>query len=291
MPDNNGYSKPGKKSKPAIPNVDIGTRGELVWINIDDLVINHAYQRKVSRTGEVLIKKIIQNFHWSKMQPLQVCKAKRENKYYVIDGQHRVLALLELNIDEIPCYCAFEADEGSQALAFISINKNRVQMTAIAQHHAQVGAGDQNAIKIQKCCDDAGVVLPQTVKSGGDMGYNETQAVSKIGSLIRITGHENMVETFQIIMKAFPNRYSLRSGLIDAVAKVWKMIVMDGNKSEETMKAMILALKGNEPEGWIMVSRNNAENYQISTAKAMLNAVIGAFNRQVNKNERITTSV
>ncbi len=280
-------TKPGVQMKAVVPNDDVGTPGKLIWVNIDDLVINHAYQRKITKNGQRLINRIIKEFHWSKMQPLQVCMAKRENKYSVIDGQHRVNALLEMKIGELPCYCAFESDEKEQALAFIPINKDRVQMTALAKHHALVGAYDPTALKTQKCCDDAGVILPETTMSGDVMDFNQTQAVSKIGTLLRIVKHDCMVDTFQIIMSAYPDRYCLRAGLLDAVAKLWKLIELSKYKSDETRAAIILGLKSNEPEGWIMVARNNAENYQISTSKAMLQSLIGAYNRQTPARKRV----
>ena len=89
---------------------------DLDWININSLTIDDTYQRDtLSKRSQQNIKKIKEAFAWSKFSPLTVADL-GNNKYSIIDGQHRYIAAKELgDITDLPCWIIPQCQTKSQA--------------------------------------------------------------------------------------------------------------------------------------------------------------------------------
>lgn len=115
---------------------------QLAWVPVGQLHINRGYQRDAdTRAGGKVIAGICSNFKWALFQPVILTK-RSEGGYWVIDGQHRFLAALQLKLPEIPAMVANLPTDAAQAQAFIAINTARVNMNSLAIHHARrLGGG------------------------------------------------------------------------------------------------------------------------------------------------------
>lgn len=137
-----------------------GLKPTFEWLPVDKLLINEQYQRKTtSRASEYNINRITENFNWSKCTPLTVSR-NRDETYNVIDGGHRLEAVKRLKgIDSLPCWIIPDADIAAQADSFVGINKDRVVVNSFQIFYAQAKAGDENACRCLKFCQQNDILI------------------------------------------------------------------------------------------------------------------------------------
>ncbi|MBF0307650.1 MAG: ParB N-terminal domain-containing protein, partial [Alphaproteobacteria bacterium] len=143
-----------------VPAAHLGPRPVLNWISLDLLVVDERYQRRVNERGVKLINKIVKEFAWSRFQPLVVTGPDASGDFPVIDGQHRLEACRRHPaVTEAPCWIVAASAVADQARAFVSVNKDRLGVTAINVFWARLAAGDPDAVWLRSICDQAGVQI------------------------------------------------------------------------------------------------------------------------------------
>lgn len=140
-----------RKPPPHLP----GPVSELAFIRLDRLRVDYRYQRRILRTGERQIEKIAASFQWSHFSPVIVAPIEGD-LYVIIDGQHRATAALAAGHECAPCMIT-KLDARGQALAFAALNGSVTRMSALALFHARRGAGDPEAVALDKLCLAGGV--------------------------------------------------------------------------------------------------------------------------------------
>lgn len=111
---------------------------DLKWLNVSCLEVDHRYQRQT--VSELIVLRIAHSFDWAKFGTLSVVK--RGGKYFVIDGQHRLLACLRRGIIRVPCIVTESAGVEHEAENFIGINTNTAKVTVYDKYKAKLAAGD-----------------------------------------------------------------------------------------------------------------------------------------------------
>lgn len=188
----------------------------LDWININSLTIDDTYQRDtLSKRSQQNIKKIKEAFAWSKFSPLTVADLGND-KYSIIDGQHRYIAAKELgDITELPCWIIPQCQTKSQADAFIDINKNRVYVNNWQMYKAKLAANDENATRIKEFLNAANITVPF---NGYCSKPNMTLAIACIGKHLQQHNDAYLSEVIADILKAYPNKVGqLKRDLIDTL--------------------------------------------------------------------------
>lgn len=128
-----GWAKPGDK-------------GQHVMIPINDLLIDHEYQRNVTNDHNIL--DIASNFDWSGFGNLIVMR-RTDGKLYVVDGQQRLAAVRKRgDIEKVPCLLFLSAGVKQEAKAFLIGNYHRKPVTAIVKFRASLLAGEEPEITI-----------------------------------------------------------------------------------------------------------------------------------------------
>lgn len=127
--------------------------GELIFINKYSLNIDLEYQRDANS------KKITDlASSWSWIAAGAIIVGKRSGKYYVIDGQHRVLASQKRSdISDLPCLVFETSDVVQEAVGFLDLNTNRRPLEMIARFRALISSGNQTAIFVDKTLTQHGV--------------------------------------------------------------------------------------------------------------------------------------
>lgn len=131
-----------------------GEPPKVSWEPCEALNIDEEYQRSIECPRSTkLILEIAENWDWRLCAPLTVshrADSSGEMAYFVIDGQHRLRAAeLRGDIPELPCIISkFDTFE-DEAMAFVSINSARQQVTALDKFHARVAAKEPLALKIK----------------------------------------------------------------------------------------------------------------------------------------------
>jgi hypothetical protein len=167
-------------------NTDIGKPPELAWLPVGKLSVDPKYQRDTgSRRSQSLIEKIKNDFRWSRFGV--VLAVKHKGGWFVIDGQHRVeAAKARGDIETVPAVVLPHATVEAAAVDFVAINRDRVAVTPLHIHHAQLSAGDPQAMAIARVCAASGLEVCRYPIPSTHMKPRQTLAVATIGRLITI---------------------------------------------------------------------------------------------------------
>ena len=149
---------------------------QLMWVDVVDLVIDERYQRPLTASNKAAIRRIAQDFQWSRFSPVLVAPV-AGGRYALIDGQHRAHAAALCGFQSIPAMVTLVAPE-EQALAFIEINTRQIRVSAQQVYRAALTAGEPWAI----ACRDA-------VEAGGCrlMATNYATATKKPGMVFAVS--------------------------------------------------------------------------------------------------------
>ena len=160
-----------------------GADPEFRWVDPCDLLIDPVYQRELSRRSMDLIEKIVRNWDWSKFKPPVV--ASTDDGLEVIDGQHTAIAAAtHEQIKLIPVMVVEASSLEDRARAFVGHNKDRITLSQIQIHYANVAAGDESAVTIQQVCERAGVKLLKYPPGNGEFKPGESLAIAALKALI-----------------------------------------------------------------------------------------------------------
>ena len=182
---------------------DLGTKPVLMWVPTSELHINHAYQRTVStKRGQAVIKDIVNAFQWPLFQPVTITQ-REEAGYWVIDGQHRMLAAQQIGIREIPAVLLDNLTPAQQALAFAGINGKRVSVNAYAIHHAMIAAEDPLSVRLAAVCEKTGISIPKYPKMLSVIKPNETLAIAAMKAAMKKHGDDALIWALRTIRNAF----------------------------------------------------------------------------------------
>lgn len=147
--------------------------GVLLMMNKADLDVDHTYQRDAK---EVKLLEIARSWSWIACGAIVV--AERNGKFFVIDGQHRVMAARKRSdIQQLPCVVFQTHEVKQEAKGFLTAQTKRKPVTAPEKFRALVAIQDPEAMMVQDLLNQAG----RTASDGGK-GAN---CVTCIGVLLR----------------------------------------------------------------------------------------------------------
>jgi ParB-like nuclease domain len=137
-----------------------GAPPELAWVPIDQIHVDHEYQRGIGRRGQTHITKIAETFEWRFFQPISLAR-RCDGTLYAVDGQHRLMALRRMgDIGHAPCLI-FDADKkADEARAFTIQNKARRAITNIDALRAALAGGDAIAQEMMTLMRAEGFDIP-----------------------------------------------------------------------------------------------------------------------------------
>lgn len=195
-------------------NPDFGPKPALEWLPIGQVTVDARYQRDTgSRRSQNLIEKIRTGFRWSRFGV--VLTVKQGAAWHVIDGQHRVEACRALGIPKIPAVVLPHATVEEAAADFVAINRDRVAVTPLHIHHAQLAAGDPEAKAIAKACKAANVEVCRYPVPAANMKPGQTLAIGTIARIVKAHGPEFATKVLASIRGA---RGGGEPGAINALA-------------------------------------------------------------------------
>lgn len=134
--------------------------GYLVWLSKSELLVDHSYQRKAKHTR---VLHIAQKWSWLACGVIVVAKRKDEQRFYVVEGQHRVLAALKRSdIDRLPCLVFKTESAKEEAAGFYDANTGRRMPTSLEKWKAQLMRGDATTTFVDALIRQAGRVASNT---------------------------------------------------------------------------------------------------------------------------------
>lgn len=249
---------------------------ELMWIPLDDLYIDTAYQRNTASRASVLNMDYIRdNFNWAFCGALIVSKIGKQ--YAILDGQHRWKAAKARNdITELPCLVISGMDTQAQADGFVTVNTRRVNVHSFAKYHASVVAGEPNHVGLQEILDECGLEIPKHPALGGSLPH-QTLAIGSLLKMMEVYSRKQMIWALSIIPEAYEDKKGqLRAQLIKALAEFIK------REPDTERDVMVRTLRSIDP---VKLEGNARAAVKINGGKS-LDAYIHALDRAYKSAER-----
>jgi ParB-like nuclease family protein len=126
---------------------------DVLWIDIDRLVVDETYQRPIEKSGRKNIQAIAFEFSWSRFTPVLLAPVE-EGKLAIIDGQHRTHAAALCRHKQVPAMVV-EMSAAERARSFSWVNGH---VTAVSGFHilkAALAAGEEWAINCKSVVEQS----------------------------------------------------------------------------------------------------------------------------------------
>jgi hypothetical protein len=132
--------------------------GTLCYLHKSLLQISKEYQRTAMKQRCLAMAS---SWSWVALGAISV--GRRDGEFWVIDGQHRVLAaMLRSDVGDLPCI-VFETESMQQeAQGFIDANTGRKPVTTIDKFRASLIAGDETAKYVDYVLSSVGITPKST---------------------------------------------------------------------------------------------------------------------------------
>lgn len=207
-----GFSTPSSPFQP-------GPFPMLQWVEVQKLVVDPEYQREMSRRGVSNVRRISENFDWSKFAPVIVAPVEG-GRFAVVDGQHRTTAAMLRGIESVPCQVV-QADRAKQAEAFAAVNGHVTKTTPQQLFHARLTAGDPQAKELAEVCAAAEVFVTRRNLVQAKMRKGQTQAVGALRRCLDTHGRETLITALQCVTQTGDgNPGWVRATVVEALCEV-----------------------------------------------------------------------
>ena len=258
---------------------DYGARPELAYVRVDQIDVDHRYQRTLeSKRSRLLIDRLVAGWHWSAAGVIKLTRDAETGRYWAEDGQHRLMAAKRLRIPELPAEIVAASGMQERARIFVAANRDRVSVNQFALHHALIAAGDDMAVRIDRCCRAADVAVPRFPIPASSLKPNQTLGIGAITKLIKAHGEADAARTLRTLREAYPTMAgALRSHLILGVAALYAE--RPGLAEADVIAA--LKRRGLEPleSAVASVSRHDGEARAVVAARLIGEALGGKAGR------------
>lgn len=127
----------------------------LAWIDVPLCWLNYERQRQVEPAH---IAKILAKWNLNLVTPLQARYSKRENRYYIADGQqHGIAWVLMFGPNAKIPVCYIESEEESiESEMLLALNNDNAPMAKYFIHEQKCITGDEKALEIEAAVQNAG---------------------------------------------------------------------------------------------------------------------------------------
>lgn len=140
----------------------IDEQGEYMLIHKNEIQIPAEYQRLQNHKK---IADFTRNWSWAGCGALVI--AKREDGFFAMDGQHRLMASLRRSdIQYLHCLVFNGLSLKDEAQSFLDVNTGRKPLSSNDRHKAKVVSGDENSIFVQDVIRSCGLEI--STNGGGD---------------------------------------------------------------------------------------------------------------------------
>lgn len=199
-------------------NLNTGAQPELIWVDIDDIIVDHNYQREIKPQ---VVARILREFSWPRFGALSLAR-QPDGKYAVVDGQHRLAAAKHHpRVSAVPAAVFQASGMIEEASVFLGINTTRTAVTTVERFWAGITAGDAAMLRIRDVLAKADCEVVATPGPPASARY--TNAVSAVGRSIEKYGDSPTTKAAMTLKAAWPKDHSALAGvLIQALARIYR---------------------------------------------------------------------
>lgn len=148
-------------------DTSVPSGAKLIWIPKTMIFVDHSYQREKISIDTVRSIKV--NWNWLSFGAMVI--ADREGVYYVVDGQHRLLAARSIqDISVLPCVVYKSSSIIDEAKSFLGANSFRNPVKAVDKYKAMIVAENELALTADRMLSDLGITIMARPESYGQTG-------------------------------------------------------------------------------------------------------------------------
>lgn len=243
-------------------------------VKVSELLIDYTYQRSPIKAK---VNKIAKNFDPDLLGVI-ICSMRESGVVAVIDGSHRVHALLQKGLKDsvMNALVYFDLTIEEEAKIFALMNQEHTKPNPAEIFKAGVVAGDQETIEINNIINKLGL------KIGVGPGDNKLRAISTVKRVYRNAGGNVLFSTLSSIKQAYGDSSAvMRDVLISAVA-----IVFNRYGDQVDIDRMVNTLrKFGNPTSLIANAQSmmNGRVNQVTTT-ALPFMIVNSYNSRLTKN-------
>ncbi len=266
-------------------SMNLGKMPRFGMVSKDSLYIDPAYQRRMDNRRSVeLVRKIVEDFAWSKFQPLTVVE-RPDGRFPVVDGQHRATAaILHPAIIDVPCWIIPAPAAQEQAKVFAGVNGDRTAVSSLNLFKAALAAADPDAMQVQKVCELAGVTIAfHTAGSSKKLKPCQTMAVSTIRKGIATHGEKPVLAALQTLVAAYPDLPGqIRAEMVSALTQVFRLY---GDRIDR--ERLVRMLYDAPCEKLLVAARHVRDLEGGSTETCLVKALVTRYDRGAHHSRRL----
>ena len=245
-----------------------------MMVPIEKLVVDPEYQRDVGRSGRTNIRKIVDEFRWSRFEPIVVAET-GDGRFAIINGQHRAMAAKLRGMKTVPC-AVVDADRAEQAAAFAAINGNITAITSIQLFHASLAAGNVESKALATVCKAAGVRICRYPVPAREMKVGDTLAAGALLQCYRQYGPQVLQLSLECVTRTGGgNQGLIRYQIVKALSAA-----IHGNPTALRKREVTIAAVG---EFGVSDPWDEARRLSISEKRSVLDLLSQAFTHILNQ--------
>lgn len=183
-----------RKTLPAPPKV------QSIRLDLCDVPVE-IYQRDFNARQA---QEIADNFDVNKCGVLTV-SPQADGRYHVVDGQHRLHALVLLGYETWPAEILLEGNEAEEAAVFVGRNRDSRRLSTLAAWRARRVAGDPVVIGVEAVLADLGLSVARYITTRGQRNSREVMAVGTLEKIYVSYGDRVLEDTLRLAHASWPD--------------------------------------------------------------------------------------
>jgi hypothetical protein len=159
-------------------------------VSVESLHVDERYQRPVDQRR---ISRMAKQFDERLVGTLEVSQRNGAGSYVVFDGQHRLEAAKLADIGAVPCLIHKGLTPTEEAALFVTLQRQRKNITPLERFRARVFTGDEDAMMIEEVVDACGFEIADHTRAST---HNTLRAVTAVERIYR---RGNLPETLTLL--------------------------------------------------------------------------------------------
>ena len=189
----------------------------------------------------------------------------RDNKFYIIDGQHRYSVAKAKGIASLPCIILTDLTRNDEALKFAGQQDNVNKLTPYDTFKANIACGDESIadvrvdIVIKRICDKHNIIVK---KYGNNMGDQKVlRCLTTARGIIQSSTYDGSACLEWIIdLINVTNWADISDSYRELIVRTLKTFWIDNNGNRELEQKLISVMNSTTPEMMINKSKHDYPN-------------------------------
>jgi hypothetical protein len=159
-------------------------------VPVESLYVDDRYQRPVDQRR---ISRMAKQFDERLVGTLEVSQRNGTGSYAVFDGQHRLEAAKLAQVGAVPCLVHKGLSPTEEADLFVTLQRQRKNITPLERFHARVFTGDETALMIEEIAEACGFEIATYSRA---LTHDTLRAIVAVE---RIYKRGNLAETLTLL--------------------------------------------------------------------------------------------